>query len=92
MSFFVAQKTLERIEWTQLVDLWAAQCRTPQARDLLLAQRASASLFATSAGDAAERLAMTSELLQSPNTKSCTRATHITMFSRRALCVACDKV
>ena len=61
MSFSVAQKTLERIEWTQLVDLWAAQCRTPQARDLLLAQRASASLFAASAGDAAERLAMTSE-------------------------------
>lgn len=61
MSFFVAQKTLERIEWTQVVEMWAEHCRTPQARDLLLAQRASESLFAQSAGDAAERLALTSE-------------------------------
>ncbi len=43
MSFRIAQKSLERLEWPQVVERWQRHCRTPQARRRLSSEPEAAS-------------------------------------------------
>ena len=68
MGFRIAQKTLERLEWPQVVARLAGQCRTPQARRRLLpdapedgAAEPATSLFQDGLVGVREALALTSE-------------------------------
>jgi DNA mismatch repair protein MutS2 len=61
VTFSVEQKTLERLEWPQLLAQWADHCATPQARALLLAPAGHTDVFCGSAREARERLAEASE-------------------------------
>ena len=71
MPFRVAQKTLERLEWPQVVARLQAHCRTPQARQKLVcpelqegddrAESAAPAVFAQELAQVRARLAETSE-------------------------------
>ena len=65
VSFEISQKTLERLEWSQILERLAERARTPRARARLDpdAQDASApgSLFESDVEGVRERLAETSE-------------------------------
>jgi DNA mismatch repair protein MutS2 len=61
VSFRVAQKTLERLEWPQVVARLLGHCRTPQARALLESGDAAGGLFEEGLAAARERLSETSE-------------------------------
>ena len=58
MSFSVAQKTLERLEWPRLVAQLADHCRTAAAREILASQEG---VFAASEAAVLERLHLTTE-------------------------------
>lgn len=58
MNFSVAQKTLERLEWPQLLSQLAAHCQTASAREALSAREGP---FASSARSVLDRLSMTTE-------------------------------
>jgi DNA mismatch repair protein MutS2 len=64
VSFSVAQKTLERLEWSQILARLGEYLRTPAARARLLpapGEGVSTALFETSESGARERLAETAE-------------------------------
>ena len=65
MSFSVEQKTLERLDWPEVLARLGAFARTPRGRAKLAAASngAGASLFEDSADGARERLAETREAL-----------------------------
>ena len=79
MPFRVAQKTLERLEWPQVVARLQAHCRTPQARQKLVcpelqegddrAESAAPAVFAQELAQVRARLAETSEARSLLNTE-----------------------
>jgi DNA mismatch repair protein MutS2 len=60
MGFFVSQKTLERLEWPQIVELLQKHARTPGGRDKF-AWASAPELFESTRHGVAERLAETTE-------------------------------
>ena len=61
MSFEIAQKTLERLEWPQILARLGEHARTPQGRSRFLGEASATALFEPSAGGVRERLAETAE-------------------------------
>jgi DNA mismatch repair protein MutS2 len=70
VSFSVAQKTLQRLEWPRIVARLHEQCRTPQARRSLLppsdadaeeAEKLATAIFSSTDAELRERLTLTSE-------------------------------
>jgi DNA mismatch repair protein MutS2 len=64
VAFSVAQKTLERLEWSQVLERLARHLRTPLARARLVAaegETVSAALFEPTAAGVRDRLAETAE-------------------------------
>ena len=61
MNFSVEQKTLERLEWPQLLELWAHHCQTPQARAKLIETDDPGAIFGQTEHAVRGRMAETTE-------------------------------
>jgi len=61
MTFTVAQKTLERLEWPLVVAALARHCRTPAALAWLTGDDAQGRIFVRAESEVRKRLALTSE-------------------------------